>query len=211
MSELANADLPKVLLLGDSIRMSYQPIVSELLFDMAAVVGPTDNCRYSLYTLSSLDRWMTDLGSPAVVHWNNGLHDSGHDPKRSPVQMPVAMYCANLAFILDQLIAMTPRVIWASSTPVHPDFKRYVEAGQGHKAVRPFLNSEWSWRNEEIAEYNAAARELLEKLGVLINDLHQLVWNDLSTLGDDHLHLSEHGQRVCAGAVAAAVSAALPE
>ena len=197
MSELANANQPKVLLLGDSIRMSYQPIVSELLFDMAAVVGPTDNCRYSLYTLSSLDRWITDLGAPDVVHWNNGLHDSGHDPKRSPVQMPVAMYCANLAFILDQLIALTPRVIWASSTPIHPD--------------RPFLNNEWSWRNEEIAEYNAAARELLEKRGVLINDLHQLVWNDLSTLGDDHLHLSEHGQRVCAGAVAAAVSAALPE
>jgi hypothetical protein len=197
VSELENANLPKVLLLGDSIRMSYQPIVSELLFDMATVVGPTDNCRYSLYTLSSLDRWMTDLGSPDVVHWNNGLHDSGYDPKRSPVQMSLAMYCANLAFILDQLIAMTPRVIWASSTPVHPD--------------RPFLNNEWSWRNEEIAEYNAAARELFEKRGVLINDLHQLVWNDLSTLGDDHLHLSEHGQRVCAGAVAAAVSATLPE
>ena len=32
---------------------------------------------------------------------------TGHDPKRSPLQIPVAMYCANLEFILDRLMAMT--------------------------------------------------------------------------------------------------------
>ena len=47
------SDLPKVLLLGDSIRMSYQPLVAQLLEGRATVVGPADNCQYSLYTLSS--------------------------------------------------------------------------------------------------------------------------------------------------------------
>ena len=41
------SDLPRVLLLGDSIRMSYQPHVAELLAGRAVVVGPADNCQYS--------------------------------------------------------------------------------------------------------------------------------------------------------------------
>jgi hypothetical protein len=46
----------KVLLLGDSIRMSYQRYVARLLEGKETVVGPADNCQYALYTLSSLDR-----------------------------------------------------------------------------------------------------------------------------------------------------------
>ena len=72
--------LPKVLLLGDSIRMSYQPHVARLLSDRAEVVGPVDNCQYSLYTLSSLDRWIAALGKPDIVHWNNGIHDYRTQP-----------------------------------------------------------------------------------------------------------------------------------
>lgn len=66
--------LPKALLLGDSIRMSYQPIVAELLAGRVDIVGSSDNCQYSLYTLSSLDRWI------------NELHDAGHNLYRAPVQ-----------------------------------------------------------------------------------------------------------------------------
>ena len=132
--------LPKVLLLGDSIRMSYQPHVARLLSDRAEVVGPVDNCQYSLYTLSSLDRWIAALGKPDIVHWNNGIHDSGHNPARSPIQIPIDVYRTNLAFILDRLTALTPNVIWATITPVHPG--------------RLFCETEWAWRNEEIDQYN---------------------------------------------------------
>ena len=102
------SNLPRVLLLGDSIRMSYEPHVARLLGGKAEIVGPADNCEYCLYTLSSLDRWIRDLGRPDIVHWNNGIHDSGHNPGRSPVQIPVDMYRANLKFILDRLTALTP-------------------------------------------------------------------------------------------------------
>ena len=54
------SDLPKVLLLGDSIRISYQPHVARLLAGRATVVGPAENCQTSLYTLSSLNRWIDD-------------------------------------------------------------------------------------------------------------------------------------------------------
>ncbi len=186
------SDLPKLLLLGDSIRMSYQPFVAELLESRAEVVGPADNCQYSLFTLSSLDRWVTELGQPDVVHWNNGIHDVGHNPARSPKQIPVDMYRDNLEFILRRLRAMTPRVVWAPSTPVYPG--------------RPIRDTEWSWRNEEIDEYNRVARELMETNQIPINDLHALVWGDLDAhLAEDQLHLSEAGQQACARAVADAV------
>jgi hypothetical protein len=45
-----------VLRLGESIRGSYQAPVTEILEGKAEVVGPADNCQYSLFTLSSLDR-----------------------------------------------------------------------------------------------------------------------------------------------------------
>ena len=86
------SETPRVLLLGDSIRMSYQPIVAEKMQGRAEVVGPADNCQFSLYTLSSLDRWIATLGQPDVVHWNNGLHDIGHNPNRAPVQFPSGSY-----------------------------------------------------------------------------------------------------------------------
>ena len=188
--------VPRVLLLGDSIRMSYQPHVANLLDGKAEVVGPEDNCQYSLYTLSSLGRWIESLGKPDIVHWNNGIHDVGHNPVRSPIQIPIDMYRANLEFILEQLLEFTPRVIWATSTPVHPD--------------RPFLDIGWAWHNEEIDKYNAVARELMESRGVPINDLHTLVWaNPSGFLAEDQLHLSEAGQKACAHAVADRISTML--
>ena len=187
------AGIPKLLLLGDSIRMSYQPHVARLLEGRAEVVGPADNCQYSLYTLSSLDRWIGEFGQPDIVHWNNGIHDSGHNPNRCPVQIPIEMYRANLEFILGRLTAMTPNLIWATITPVHPD--------------RPLRDTEWSWRNEEIDRYNDVARELMESRNVPIDDLHALVWSNVAEfLSEDQLHLSEAGQAACAQAVVESVS-----
>ncbi len=190
------ASMPKVLLLGDSIRISYQALVAEKLEGKAEVVGPADNCQYSLFTLSSLDRWIGELGQPDIVHWNNGLHDCGHNPARNPVQIPVDMYRGNLKFILNRLRGLTLNVLWATLTPVHPD--------------RPFRESQWSRRNEEIDRYNAAARELMEAHEVPITELHELVWGDVEGfLSEDQLHLSQAGQMACASAVAQAISAHL--
>ena len=195
-SELSKSELPRVLLLGDSIRMSYQPIVAESCSGWAEVVGPADNCQYSLYTLSSLARWLGQLGTPDVVHWNNGIHDAGHNPARFPLQIPLEMYAANLELTLKQLQQTGAKVIWATSTPVHPD--------------RPFVETGWSWRNEEIDQYNRAALEVMKQYGVPVNDLHRLVNSDVDQyLSEDQLHLSEAGKKQCAAAVVEAVKTQL--
>ncbi len=188
--------MKKVLLLGDSIRMSYQPLVREMLASEAEVVGPAENCQYSLYTLTRLGSWLAELGTPDIVHWNNGLHDIGHNPNRAPVQMPLEVYRGNIGFILQQLLATGAQVIWAKSTPVHPQ--------------RPFSAEQWSWKNEEIDSYNAAALELMVERQVPVNGLHALVAGDFDLyLAEDQLHLSEEGKEKCAAAVADKIRALL--
>ncbi|MFW5857478.1 MAG: hypothetical protein ACOCX4_06345, partial [Planctomycetota bacterium] len=84
-----------------------------------------------------------------------------------------------------------------TTTPVHPD--------------RPFTEAGWSWRNDEIDAYNAAALALMERESVPVNDLHALVRAGTDTMFvDDMLHLNETGQRACAEAVVAAIEPLLP-
>ena len=186
--------MTKVLLLGDSIRISYQPQVAELTTDEMEILGPADNCQYSLYTLSSLDKWLEDGANIDIIHWNNGLHDCGHNPFRSPVQIPIDMYISNLTFIYQKLTEFTDNIIWATTTPVHPE--------------RPFSGDNWSWRNQEIDEYNEAAVNLMKQNGVPINDLNFLISQNYDEyLCEDRLHLSESGIKICARAVAASIIA----
>ena len=190
--------MKRVMLLGDSIRMSYQPLVAQRLAGEAEVWGPAENCQFSLYTLSSLGRWLEQFQAPDVVHWNNGIHDVGHNPNRAPVQMPVDVYRANIEHILKLLLAARSRVVWATMTPVHPR--------------RPFLDDQWAWRNEEIDAYNSVALEVMAANGVPVNDLHRIVSGDVDTLlSDDQLHLSEAGMARCADAVAEVVRRRLAE
>ena len=185
-------DKPKIMLLGDSIRMSYQNRVKDLVASKACVVGPAENCQYSLYTLSSLNRWIDALGEPDIIHWNNGLHDCGHNPIRSPNQFPIETYVHNLEFILNHLKQITGKIIWATITPISPN--------------RAFVEEAWSWRQEEIDQYNESAMSLMTARGVKVNDLHRLVTADYEkNLAEDQLHLSEAGIEICAQAVAAAV------
>jgi len=183
-------ELPKVMLLGDSIRMSYQPLVAEMLADRAEVVGPAVNCRFSLFTLTSIPDWIGVLGKPDVIHWNNGIHDAGYNPGRSPVQIPLEDYVGNFRRIVKHVRNnLTPRLIFATSTPPHPD--------------RPFSDKGWSWRQGDVERYNEAARRVMAELDVPVNDLHGLVSADPDRLiSEDQLHLSEEGKSLCARAVA---------
>lgn len=186
------SDRPKLLLLGDSIRLSYQDAVEKLVGRRAAVVGPAENCRHAAFTLDNLDRWLAELGDPHVVHWNNGLHDVGHNPWRSPHQFPLDAYTANLRRILARLRETGAEIVWATTTPIHPD--------------SPFREDDWSWDSEEIVWYNATARELMESDDVKVNDLHALVAAEPGRfLAEDKVHLGPEGVRRCAEAVWGAV------
>src|SRR5688572_935889 len=66
--------LPKVVLVGDSIRLGYAPFVAQRLAGRAIVVSPSANGGDSGNVLKNLAAWVVGE-KPAVVHLNCGLHD----------------------------------------------------------------------------------------------------------------------------------------
>jgi hypothetical protein len=66
--------MKQIILIGDSIRMGYQPTVQQILADQAQVWGPVENGGNSHNVLTHLDAWVIQR-QPDIVHLNCGLHD----------------------------------------------------------------------------------------------------------------------------------------
>src|SRR5438552_4159509 len=79
-------ELPRVLLLGDSIRLGYAPLVAKKLAGKAEVISPKENGGDTANTLKLLDQWLAD-GKPLIVHFNCGLHDLKFDKKTQKHQV----------------------------------------------------------------------------------------------------------------------------
>lgn len=180
----------KVLLIGDSIRMGYQPRVVELLDDTASVSGPGENCRFSAYTLFHLSTWAAD-DDYDVIHWNNGQWDTCYMPD-GRIHTPLPVYLELQQRIAEILQPRTRRLVFATTSPVWP---AQFDSG----AVHPR-------RNEDIVAYNQAASELLAGMGIEINDLHAAIAQDVKKyISRDMVHLTEAGNDLCARKVVAAV------
>lgn len=178
--------MKKVLLLGDSIRLGYQPLVQEGLKDLAEVVGPEENCRFSKYTLWGVNLWLKEFGRPDIVHWNTGLWDLHHEAPMVEALSSLEEYIENLRRIVNELQRTGAKIIFATTTPV---------------AVDAIGRS-----NAEIDLYNEAAEALMETKGIEINDLNDLVKQDLGgNICEDRLHLNELGNKRCAEQVIRAI------
>lgn len=183
-------NLPRVLLLGDSISISYTIGVRQRFEDIAHVFRAPDNCRSTRQTLEDLETWL-GAGDWDVIHINCGIHDltlmdTAH---RAAVdgtpQVPLAVYRANLERIFERLSRTRARLVWATSTPVGDDV-----------AIR---------RNEDIDAYNRAAAEVMVRHRVTVNDLHTLVRAHGAPLWADGVHFTDEGAGHLADAVAAAI------
>ncbi len=182
--------MKKIVLLGDSIRqIGYGLKVPQLLGEEYHVWQPADNCRFAQYTLLGLSLWSEELQGADCIHWNNGLWDTcdrfGDGPFTS-----YEIYEATMLRIAKLLLAITPKVIFATTTPV--------------TAEKDDNN------NARIASYNDRLVPKLKSMGVIINDLFALVEPNLDAyIREDHIHLSEEGIDACAAQVAAVIRKAV--
>lgn len=172
----------KVTLIGDSIRQQYGPRVAEILKDEFEVWQPAENCRFAKYTLRGLFDWRNDMAGSDIVHWNNGHWDLcdlfGDGPFTSKQE-----FIDTMLRILTLLQERHKVIIYSTTTPVTRD---------GYNT------------NAAVRRYNEIIVPLLRERGVIINDLHALLKDDVERYirTSDTIHLTDEGIEVCARRVA---------
>ena len=189
----------KIILIGDSIRLNYQPLVAAALTGRADVSGPEQNGGSSANVLKHLKAWVLDQ-APDIVHLNCGLHDLRRDGAATTPLVSLAAFAENLECIFALLTAEAHcRVIWATITPV---------GEAAHGATRPLRRYQ-----ADVPRYNAAALEIARRHGAIINDLGSAV-TDIgpdALLLPDGVHFTDAGYAFLATRVTAALTAALEE
>ena len=183
------AELPRVLLVGDSIRMGYAPIVAKKLEGIAVVYSAKENAADTATTLKLIDAWLAE-SKPLVVHWNNGLHDLKFAKKTMTHQVPLTDYAVNLKKLLETMRKSTPHVIFATTTPIIDD----------RHALR---KADFDRFDADVKKFNTLASETLLPLGVPIHDLNRIVQDGDPTkmLGKDGTHYTPAGYERLADAV----------
>lgn len=177
--------MKNVVLIGDSIRMSYNEPVKELLKDKALVRGPEENCRFAKYTLWSIKDWI-GLGKENeadIIHWNNGIWDTFNISEDFECFTTLDDYIRDMKFILREMKKSKAQIIFATTTPVRRLLK--------------------NTNNERISQFNDAIVKVMKEEGIPINDLYSAVIDNVDEyIGDDYLHLSPKGVEVVSSQVA---------
>jgi acyl-CoA thioesterase-1 len=193
--------LPNVLILGDSVSVGYTLDVRALLKGRANIFRPisetgrqAENCAGTTKGVKAIDRWLRGH-QWAVIHFNFGLHDLKHVVKQGddaatsnphhPRQAELTQYRKNLELIVGKLKSTGARLVFATTTPVAP--------------------GTWNPLREPDAppRYNAAAIEIMNAHGVLVNDLHAFCSPQLTRIQRPrNVHFTAEGSRVIAQEVA---------
>ena len=97
-----HAEKPRVVLIGDSIRIGYAPKVAEILKGDAIVVGSSSNGGDSESILKHLDEWVI-AEKPDLVHINCGLHDLKRSKADGSHQVEIERYRANIRTIVERI------------------------------------------------------------------------------------------------------------
>lgn len=203
-----SADLPRILILGDSISIGYTPFVKEALADEAFVYRPVDatgkdeNCADTTTGVAKVDDWLArEGGGWDVIHVNFGLHDLKHvkpgtrtntnDPN-DPHQVELDTYREQYDAILAKCKATGARLIVTTTTPV-------PEGG-----VKPFRDP------ADVPKYNAVAKELAKKHGAAVDDLYEFALPRLAEIQRPvNVHFTDAGSKELAGQVVASIEKAI--
>lgn len=195
--------LPRVLLVGDSISIGYTKPVIELLQDKAEVQRVKGNAGHTGMGIARLPKWLDKKhGKWDVIHFNWGLWDlcyrnpeSKTQGRRDKVNGKLThtpeQYRQNLEKIVVVLKATGAKLIWASTTPV-------PEGEAGRKV------------GDDVV-YNRVAAEVMKKHGIAVNDLHKLMLPHMKTMttAPGNVHFKQEGSKLLAKQVAAEIVKAL--
>ena len=198
----ASDDLPKIVLLGDSIRHGYAPIVQKELIGKAIVISPKANGGDSSNNLKHLDEWVI-REQPAIVHFNSGIHDTKKSKTSGMFQVPPGQYEANLRRIVERIRKDTKAtVLFGTTTPILDE-----------RAVKSRTKANYELLEASVEKYNGIATKVMQELKVPVDDLHGLFADRDrrdKLISADGVHFTIEGREVLGKAVAGFIKKHLP-
>ncbi|MBL9145004.1 MAG: SGNH/GDSL hydrolase family protein [Verrucomicrobiaceae bacterium] len=180
-------DLPRVLLIGDSVTQGYGTDVEKELAGKAYVARlATSRCVGDPVLHAELT---AVLGAETfdVIHFNNGLHGVGSVSEKEYAEFLPQM----LAHV--RKLAPKAKLIWATCTPSHVNGK--------FEQLAP--------NNANVTERNRISTELMSKEGIPVNDLYALMLPHPEFCADG-LHYKAEGKALQGKQVAQAILNWLP-
>jgi acyl-CoA thioesterase-1 len=204
-----NKELPKILIIGDSISGGYFPFVQEGLKGKAKVFQPSyidENgktkgcCGGTTQGLKEIDFFLHKKKWD-IIHFNFGLHDIKHiDPvtgKNSknlshPHQASPEEYERNLIEIIKKLQRTGAKLIFAMTTP-YPDKLGKQMRSPGMPKI-----------------YNQVALKIMNNNQIIVNDLYSLVLPKIIELQiPNNVHFKENGSKFLADLVVKSIMESL--
>jgi lysophospholipase L1-like esterase len=189
ISHANETNLPRVLLIGDSIARDYYPEVEKRLVGKA-FVGRLTTSRFvaDLVVLKEIESVLSGAKFD-VIQFNNGMHGWQHSE---------AEYRKAFPKLIKTIRAYAPKakLIWATTTPL-----------RNGKDVTYDTKAEYS--DERIAARNAMAAELVAAQKIPIVDLNAAMRGH-PEFHSDNVHFNGQGSQILAAEVSAAVEKLLP-
>ncbi len=181
-----NPNLPRVLLIGDSISIGYTLTTRESLKNKANLHRIPTNGGPTTKGLANIEAWI-GKGKWDVIHFNWGLHDlkymgpNGENlfpkEKGGKVQVPLADYEKNLEKLTARLKDTGAKLIWRNTTPIPPGSKGRYEG--------------------DSVKYNEAAARVMKKHDVPTHDLFTISKKRMKELMKPaNVHYTAEGSRV---------------
>ena len=179
-------DLPRVLIIGDSISIGYTPRVRKFLQNKANVHRTANNCRWSAFGEENIDEWIGE-SKWDLIHFNFGLWD-WYRWKQEQKATP-ASYAKNLDGIVRKLKKTQARLVFAVTTPpcLGPERKAKIVVSEAR-----------------ANELNKVAIQVMINPSVFRNDLYSLVGKNRAKYqrGENDVHYTEEGRDLLAKQVA---------
>lgn len=194
--------MKNVYLIGDSIRIGYEPKLRELLGDDVTVYSPAENCRFTKFALWGAHWWWEAEGCPHidVAHFNAGIWDLHRCVGKGGDEIftSVEDYVRDIGRLATTLSGIADKVIFANIIPggVGLDEMKKINALENTdsgftKVCLTAAEREW---NEDVVRYNAAVEAEMARLGVPVNDLYSVIAPDTATfIGPDGIHPTQAG------------------
>jgi len=186
-------NLPRVLIIGDSISIGYTPALRKILKGKANVHRIPTNGGPTSRGLSQIDKWLGD-GNYDVIHFNWGLHDlkfvddkgKAVAPEKGHHQVPLKQYEENLRKLVARMKKTNAKLIWRNTTP--------VPAG-----------CNWRIASDENA-YNEVAAKVMRENNIPIDDHHSYVMQHMKEVQRPaNVHFTPQGSQKLAELAAAAI------